>query len=203
MSSDSDLSGEDAWQEDREREFAAMQELLDRSPEGVARAAAEAADELARMADLERRWAAVGGDIWGRALTECGVPATVRPAIELGPAPQVSLHVVPLEDAVSGQSRLHPAGLALCEPPGELQSRLELGEPVGHTVMADYAMCQPCQALAPGTRAAASSPGLALEFPAPPGPRAGPRAQPGPGARTAPRAATARPGSLPPGAGRG
>ena len=69
------------------------------------------------------------------ALATCQVPVTVQPNVHgrrygtgMGDGPL--RHAVPAIDAVSGRSRRHPAGRALCETPHRARP-LTLGPPAG------------------------------------------------------------------------
>jgi hypothetical protein len=81
---------------------------------------------------------------WQAALAACPVEVMleVRPNVHgrryLGGGHEALRHAVPTEDALSGRSRLHRAGRALCETVTRVQS-LRLGEPVD-----DPATCVRC-----------------------------------------------------------
>lgn len=90
---------------------------------------------------------------WDTARAACQVPVTVRPntrgrRTNTGMAAGPLRHVTPDVDAMSGRSRLHRAGRALCETAAR-RKPLELGDPTD-----DPATCKGCLASTPRIRRA-------------------------------------------------
>jgi hypothetical protein len=135
--------------------------------------------------EAERQRAAFGLDAAGQPLTRCAVPAVLRPAPwAWQESAGTLLHVIPLQDAASGESRRHPAGTALCEEPGRAVP-LSLGDPVGEAALSEMPRCRDCTALEEAARPASGA-AWPLGFPVPVRPArtagrtaAGPRPVPG------------------------
>lgn len=172
------------WQLSMEAEGARQHEAWLASPEGRALTAAEAASEDDRLAGLEREQAALGLSLDGTPLTRCGAPAVLRPVRwQWQDLSGTVLHTAPLEDAASPGGRAYPAGVALCDMPG--QKPLPLGSPEGE--WADAPRCPDCAAAEDSVRPDAGS-GRGLAFPHP--------LQPGPGNTGRPALRGQRPGAV-------
>ncbi|MFJ5122309.1 hypothetical protein [Kitasatospora sp. NPDC088548] len=83
-------------------------------------------------------------DAWAAAVRACLVKVVVRPTRHdrvRGGARERLRHVVPVSEAVSGRSRRHLAGRALCETPGRARPLQLADEPAG-----EPATCRRCLA---------------------------------------------------------
>ncbi|MGW3627798.1 hypothetical protein [Streptomyces sp. NPDC000880] len=76
---------------------------------------------------------------WELATASCPVKVTVHSNLKRGQMRELR-HAVPVEDALSGQNRRHPAGRALCEMPDRPHPR-ELGEALEEGTAATCRSC--------------------------------------------------------------
>lgn len=91
---------------------------------------AESAETAARQEEARLAVVNRDRDRWAQALAGCVVPVEVRPNLNQhihGGRRQSLMHAVPLADVMSGKTRIHRAGRALCET-GRARP-LPLGEP--------------------------------------------------------------------------
>ena len=128
-------------------------------PQSILDARAEA--QRREQKRTEQRQAYKERDVaaWADALEQCDVPVHVRPNTRGRRTPGHAdgfndgplRHAVPDVDAMSGRSRRHPVGRALCETERRAKPR-ELGEPTDEPVT-----CKGCLKLAPAIRHAEPS----------------------------------------------